>query len=184
MPPKTADKSTAEAKTAEAAKVAAARSRDLDAAISSITKAYGDGSIMRLGDARAQTKIDVIPTGSLALDLALGVGGVPRGRIVEVFGPEGSGKTTLTSQIIANAQRRGGMAAFVDAEHAFDLGYAKKLGVDVDNLLISQPDTGEQALEITEVLIRSGALDVIVIDSVAALVPQAEINGEMGDQHV
>jgi recombination protein RecA len=126
----------------------------------------------------------VIPTGSLALDLALGVGGVPRGRIVEVFGPEGSGKTTLTSSIIANAQRRGGMAAFVDAEHAFDIGYAKKLGIDIDNLLISQPDTGEQALEITEVLIRSGALDVIVIDSVAALVPQAEINGEMGDQHV
>jgi recombination protein RecA len=152
--------------------------------VQQIEKQFGQGSIMRLGINHAIVPVEVIPTGSLALDLALGVGGVPRGRIVEVFGPEGSGKTTLTSQIIANAQRRGGMAAFVDAEHAFDLAYAKKLGVDVDNLLISQPDTGEQALEITEVLIRSGALDVIVVDSVAALVPQAEINGEMGDQHV
>jgi recombination protein RecA len=139
---------------------------------------------MRLGADHAIVPVEIIPTGSLALDLALGVGGVPRGRIVEVFGPEGSGKTTLTSSIIANAQRRGGQAAFIDAEHAFDIGYAKKIGVDVDNLLISQPDTGEQALEITEVLVRSGALDVIVVDSVAALVPQAEINGEMGDQHV
>jgi recombination protein RecA len=160
------------------------KARALDLAVQQIEKQFGQGSIMRLGVNHAIVPVEVIPTGSLALDLALGVGGVPRGRIVEVFGPEGSGKTTLTSQIIANAQRRGGLAAFVDAEHAFDLGYAKKLGLDVDNLLISQPDTGEQALEITEVLIRSGALDVIVVDSVAALVPQAEINGEMGDQHV
>jgi recombination protein RecA len=160
------------------------KAKAIELAVQQIEKQFGLGSIMRLGINHAIVPVEIIPTGSLALDLALGVGGVPRGRIVEVFGPEGSGKTTLTSQIIANAQRRGGMAAFVDAEHAFDLGYAKKLGVDVDNLLISQPDTGEQALEITEVLIRSGALDVIVIDSVAALVPQAEINGEMGDQHV
>ncbi|HEX6791388.1 MAG TPA: recombinase RecA [Candidatus Krumholzibacteria bacterium] len=160
------------------------KARAIDLAVQQIEKQFGQGSIMRLGINHAIVPVEVIPTGSLALDLALGVGGVPRGRIIEVFGPEGSGKTTLTSQIIANAQRRGGMAAFVDAEHAFDLGYAKKLGVDVDNLLISQPDTGEQALEITEVLIRSGALDIIVVDSVAALVPQAEINGEMGDQHV
>jgi recombination protein RecA len=160
------------------------KAKAIDLAVQQIEKQFGMGSIMRLGINHAIVPVEIIPTGSLALDLALGVGGVPRGRIVEVFGPEGSGKTTLTSQIIANAQRRGGMAAFVDAEHAFDLTYAKKLGVDIDNLLISQPDTGEQALEITEVLIRSGALDVIVVDSVAALVPQAEINGEMGDQHV
>jgi recombination protein RecA len=160
------------------------KARAIELAVQQIEKQFGQGSIMRLGVNHAIVPVEIIPTGSLALDLALGVGGVPRGRIIEVFGPEGSGKTTLTSQIIASAQRRGGMAAFVDAEHAFDLGYAKKLGVDVDNLLISQPDTGEQALEITEVLIRSGALDVIVVDSVAALVPQAEINGEMGDQHV
>jgi recombination protein RecA len=160
------------------------KAKAIDLAVQQIEKQFGMGSIMRLGINHAIVPVEIIPTGSLALDLALGVGGVPRGRIIEVFGPEGSGKTTLTSQIIANAQRRGGMAAFVDAEHAFDLTYAKKLGVDVDNLLVSQPDTGEQALEITEVLIRSGALDVIVVDSVAALVPQAEINGEMGDQHV
>ena len=160
------------------------KAKALDLAVQQIEKQFGQGSIMRLGVNHAIVPVEIIPTGSLALDLALGVGGVPRGRIIEVFGPEGSGKTTLTSSIIAHAQRRGGMAAFVDAEHAFDVGYAKKIGVDVDNLLISQPDTGEQALEITEVLIRSGALDVIVIDSVAALVPQAEINGEMGDQHM
>jgi recombination protein RecA len=160
------------------------KAKAIDLAVQQIEKQFGMGSIMRLGINHAIVPVEIIPTGSLALDLALGVGGVPRGRIVEVFGPEGSGKTTLTSQIIANAQRRGGMAAFVDAEHAFDLAYAKKLGLDIDNLLVSQPDTGEQALEITEVLIRSGALDVIVVDSVAALVPQAEINGEMGDQHV
>ncbi len=160
------------------------KSKAIDLAVQQIEKQFGQGSIMRLGTERAIVPVEVIPTGSLALDLALGVGGVPRGRIIEVFGPEGSGKTTLTSSIVANAQRLGGMAAFIDAEHAFDVGYAKKIGVDVDNLLISQPDTGEQALEIAEVLIRSGALDVIVVDSVAALVPQAEINGEMGDQHV
>ena len=160
------------------------KAKAIDLAVQQIEKQFGQGSIMRLGINHAIVPVEIIPTGSLALDLALGVGGVPRGRIVEVFGPEGSGKTTLTSSIVAHAQKRGGMAAFVDAEHAFDLGYAKKIGVDVDNLLISQPDTGEQALEITEVLIRSGALDVIVVDSVAALVPQAEINGEMGDQHV
>ena len=180
MPPKTADKSTAEAKTAEAAKVAAARSRDLDAAISSITKAYGDGSIMRLGDARAQTKIDVIPTGALAVDLALGVGGIPRGRVIEIFGPESSGKTTLMLHVIASAQKAGGLAAFIDAEHALDPAYAKKLGVNLDDLLVSQPDSGEEALTICETLARSNALDVIVIDSVAALVPKAELEGEMG----
>ncbi|HEX5133160.1 MAG TPA: recombinase RecA [Candidatus Krumholzibacteria bacterium] len=159
------------------------KGKAIELAVQQIEKQFGQGSIMRLGEGPI-VPVEIIPTGSLALDIALGVGGVPRGRIIEVFGPEGSGKTTLTSSIIANAQRRGGLAAFVDAEHAFDVGYARKIGVDVDNLLISQPDTGEQALEITEVLIRSGALDVIVIDSVAALVPQAEINGEMGDSHV
>jgi len=158
--------------------------KSLDLAVAQIEKQFGQGSIMRLGADHVIVPVEVIPTGSLALDLALGVGGVPRGRVIEVYGPEGSGKTTLTSSIVAQAQRAGGMAAFIDAEHAFDVGYAKKIGVDVDNLLISQPDTGEQALEITEVLVRSGALDVIVIDSVAALVPQAEINGEMGDSHV
>src|SRR6266852_3930930 len=180
MPPKAADKSVADAKTAEAAKVAAARSRDLDAAISSITKAYGEGSIMRLGDARAQIKIDVIPTGALAVDLALGVGGVPRGRVVEIFGPESSGKTTLMLHVIANAQKAGGLAAFIDAEHALDPAYAKRLGVNLDDLLVSQPDSGEEALSICETLARSNALDVIVIDSVAALVPKAELEGEMG----
>ncbi len=180
MPPKAPDKSVADAKTAEAAKVAAARSRDLDAAISSITKAYGEGSIMRLGDARAQTKIDVIPTGALAVDLALGVGGIPRGRVIEIFGPESSGKTTLMLHVIANAQKNGGLAAFIDAEHALDPAYAKKLGVNLDDLLVSQPDSGEEALTICETLARSNALDVIVIDSVAALVPKAELEGEMG----
>jgi recombination protein RecA len=180
MPPKIADKSVAETKTAEAAKVAAARSRDLDAAISSITKAYGEGSIMRLGDARAQTKIAVIPTGALSVDLALGVGGIPRGRVIEIFGPESSGKTTLMLHVIASAQKAGGLAAFIDAEHALDPGYAKKLGVNLDDLLVSQPDSGEEALTICETLARSNALDVIVIDSVAALVPKAELEGEMG----
>jgi recombination protein RecA len=160
------------------------KSKSLELAVAQIEKQFGQGSIMRLGGEGGIVPVETIPTGSLALDIALGVGGVPRGRIVEVFGPEGSGKTTLTSSIVAQAQKLGGMAAFIDAEHAFDVSYAKKIGVDVDNLLISQPDTGEQALEITEVLIRSGALDVIVIDSVAALVPAAEINGEMGDAHV
>jgi recombination protein RecA len=153
----------------------------LDLAISQIDRQYGKGSIMRLGDDRARLAIDVIPTGAISLDAALGVGGVPRGRIVEIFGPESSGKTTLALTITAQAQKLGGLAAFIDAEHALDSVYAKKLGVDTDNLIISQPDTGEQALEITETLVRSGALDVIVIDSVAALVPKAEIEGEMGD---
>jgi recombination protein RecA len=153
----------------------------LELAISQIDKQYGKGSVMRLGDDHARLAIAAISTGALSLDAALGVGGVPRGRIVEIFGPESSGKTTLALTIIAQAQKTGGLAAFVDAEHALDAVYAKKLGVDTDNLIISQPDTGEQALEITETLVRSGALDVIVIDSVAALVPKAEIEGEMGD---
>ena len=178
---KAADKTAAvDTKTAEQAKLSANRSRDLDAAISSITKAYGDGSIMRLGDARAQVKIDVIPTGALGLDLALGCGGIPRGRVVEIFGPESSGNTTLMLHIIANAQKAGGLAAFIDVEHALDPGYAKKLGVNLDDLLVSQPDSGEEALTICETLARSNALDVIVIDSVAALVPKAELEGEMG----
>jgi len=157
-----------------------ARQRELDAAISSITKQYGDGAIMRLGEVAAFHKIEVIPTGSLGLDLALGVGGVPRGRVVEIYGPESSGKTTLMLHIIANAQRTGGLAAFIDAEHALDPKYARKLGVNLDELLVSQPDSGEEALTICETLARSNALDVIVIDSVAALVPKAELEGEMG----
>ena len=181
MPPKAnLEKSAPDNKAAEAAKLAATRSRELEAAISAITKAYGEGSIMRLGDARALVKIEVIPTGSLALDLALGVGGVPRGRVIEIFGPESSGKTTLMLHVIANAQKLGGLAAFIDAEHALDPGYAKKLGVNLDDLLVSQPDSGEEALTICETLARSNALDVIVIDSVAALVPKAELEGEMG----
>ena len=174
MAPKIAEKPAADTK------AAASRQRELDAAISTITKNYGEGSIMRLGDARAQVKIDVIPTGSLAMDLALGVGGIPRGRVVEIFGPESSGKTTLMLHVIANAQKAGGLAAFIDAEHALDPGYAKKLGVNLDDLLVSQPDSGEEALTICETLARSNALDVIVIDSVAALVPKAELEGEMG----
>jgi len=157
-----------------------ARQRDLDAAISSITKQYGDGAIMRLGDAAAQRQIEVIPTGSLGLDLALGVGGVPRGRVVEIYGPESSGKTTVMLHIIANAQRAGGLAAFIDAEHALDPNYARRLGVNLTDLLVSQPDSGEEALSICETLVRSNAIDVIVIDSVAALVPKAELEGEMG----
>ena len=156
------------------------RGKAIEAALAQIDKQFGRGSVMRLG---SQDKLDIpaIPTGSLSLDAALGVGGFPRGRVVEIFGPESSGKTTLALHVIAEAQKRGGMAAFVDAEHALDAGYSKKLGVDIDNLLVSQPDSGEQALEITEVLIRSGAVDVLVIDSVAALVPRAELEGEMGD---
>ncbi len=153
----------------------------LDLAITQIDRQFGKGSIMRLGTEGALIAVEAIPTGSLSLDAALGIGGIPRGRIVEIFGPESSGKTTLTLHIIAEAQKAGGLAAFIDAEHALDAVYAGKLGVDTDNLLISQPDTGEQALEITETLVRSGALDVIVVDSVAALVPKAEIEGEMGD---
>jgi recombination protein RecA len=160
------------------------RRKALDMAVGQIERQFGKGSIMRLGEDQARINVDAIPTGSLALDYALGVGGVARGRVVEIFGPESSGKTTLAQHIIASAQRLGGIAAFVDAEHAFDAKYAQSLGVDIDNLLVSQPDTGEQALEIAEVLVRSGAVDVVTIDSVAALVPRAEIEGEMGDSHV
>src|SRR5437762_2324009 len=185
MPPRIAEKpekteKVSETKAPEASRINPARQRELDAAISSITKTYGEGSIMRLGDGHALKKIDVIPTGALALDLALGVGGLPRGRVVEIFGPESSGKTTLMLHVIANAQKAGGLAAFIDAEHALDPGYAKKLGVNLDDLLVSQPDSGEEALTICETLARSNALDVIVIDSVAALVPKAELEGEMG----
>jgi recombination protein RecA len=160
------------------------RSRAIDLALAQIEKQFGKGSIMRLGNKEAIVPISVISTGSISFDAALGVGGVPRGRVIEIFGPESSGKTTITLQIIAEAQKAGGMAAFVDAEHALDPIYAKKLGVDVDNLLVSQPDYGEQALEITEALVRSGAIDVLVVDSVAALVPKAELDGEMGDSHM
>ena len=153
-------------------------------AMRSIEKQYGKGAIMRLGDAANNMNVDVISTGILPLDIALGVGGIPRGRIIEIYGPESSGKTTVTLHMIAEAQRQGGTAAFIDAEHALDPVYAKNLGVDIDNLLISQPDTGEQALEIVEALVRSGAIDIIVVDSVAALVPKAEIEGDMGDSHV
>ena len=180
MPPKANEKNPADSKSLEALKLSAARERDLEAAISSIHKAYGDGSIMRLGVAHALKQIEVIPTGALAVDLALGVGGVPRGRVIEIFGPESSGKTTLMLHVIASAQKNGGLAAFIDAEHALDPGYAKKLGVNLDDLLVSQPDSGEEALTICETLARSNALDVIVIDSVAALVPKAELEGEMG----
>lgn len=159
------------------------KKKALDLALSQIEKQFGKGSVMKLGEG-AKIKLDVIPTGSLDLDIALGIGGVPRGRIIEIYGPESSGKTTVALHIIAEAQKNGGIAAFIDAEHALDPGYAKKLGVDIDNLIISQPDTGEQALEITEALVRSGAIDVVVVDSVAALVPKAEIEGEMGDSHI
>ncbi len=160
------------------------RKRALDLALSQIEKQYGKGAIMRLGTAEAAAPVGAIPSGSLGLDIALGVGGFPRGRVVEIFGPEASGKTTLTLHAIAEAQRGGGVAAFIDAEHALDLGYARKLGVQTDDLLVSQPDTGEQALEIGETLVRSGAVDLVVVDSVAALVPRAEIEGEMGDAHM
>jgi recombination protein RecA len=159
------------------------RDKALDTALAQIERQFGKGSVMRLGD-EGRAPVEVIPTGSIALDVALGIGGLPRGRVVEVYGPESSGKTTVALHAVANAQRAGGIAAFIDAEHALDPEYAKKLGVDTDALLVSQPDTGEQALEIADMLIRSGALDVIVIDSVAALVPRAEIEGEMGDSHV
>lgn len=160
------------------------RAKAVELALSQIEKQFGKGSIVRLGSKEALVPISVISTGSISFDAALGVGGVPRGRVIEIYGPESSGKTTITLQIIAEAQRTGGLAAFVDAEHALDPAYAKKLGVDVDNLLVSQPDSGEQALEITEALVRSGAIDVLVVDSVAALVPKAELDGEMGDSHV
>jgi recombination protein RecA len=160
------------------------RSKAIDLALSQIEKQFGKGSIMRLGSKEAIVPISVISTGAISFDAALGVGGFPRGRVVEIFGPESSGKTTIALQVVAEAQKQGGMAAFVDAEHALDPQYAKKLGVDVDNLLVSQPDYGEQALEIAEALVRSGAIDVLVVDSVAALVPKAELDGEMGDSHV
>ena len=161
----------------------AEKRKALEVAMSQIEKQFGKGSVMKLGEYKAM-EVEAIPTGALSLDIALGIGGVPRGRIIEVFGPESSGKTTLALHIIAEAQKMGGEAAFIDAEHALDPVYAKKLGVDIDNLIVSQPDTGEQALEITESLVRSGALDVIVVDSVAALVPKAEIDGDMGDSHM
>ena len=161
----------------------AEKKKTLEVAMSQIEKQFGKGSVMKLGEFKAM-EIEAIPTGALSLDIALGIGGVPRGRIIEVFGPESSGKTTLALHIVAEAQKMGGEAAFIDAEHALDPVYAKKLGVDIDNLIVSQPDTGEQALEITESLVRSGALDVIVVDSVAALVPKAEIDGDMGDSHM
>jgi recombination protein RecA len=160
------------------------RKKALAAALGQIERQFGKGSVMRLGDGGTTRDVEVIPTGSLGLDIALGIGGLPKGRIVEIFGPESSGKTTLTLEVIAECQRKGGTAAFVDAEHALDPVYAEKLGVNVNDLLISQPDTGEQALEITDLLVRSGAVDIIVIDSVAALTPKAEIEGEMGDTHV
>ncbi len=156
----------------------------LDAAIGQIEKQYGKGAVMKLGDPSAQMNVETIPTGALSLDIALGLGGIPKGRIVEIYGPESSGKTTVTLHMIAEVQKRGGIAGFIDAEHALDPVYAKNIGVDIDNLYISQPDNGEQALEITETMVRSGAIDIIVVDSVAALVPKAEIDGDMGDSHV
>lgn len=171
-------------KTEEIEQKQASRVRAIEAAVSQIEKQFGKGAVMKLGQKEAAIKVDAIPTGSIAFDLALGIGGFPRGRVVEVFGPEATGKTTLGLHVIAEAQKRGGQAAFIDAEHALDPHYAASVGVDVDNLLISQPDYGEQALEIAEVLVRSGAVDVIVVDSVAALVPKAELEGEMGDAHM
>ncbi len=156
----------------------------LDAALTQIEKAYGKGSVMKLGDSGVNMNIETIPTGALSLDLALGLGGVPKGRIVEIYGPESSGKTTVALHMVAEVQKRGGIAGFIDAEHALDPVYAKNIGVDIDNLYISQPDNGEQALEITETMVRSGAVDIVIVDSVAALVPKAEIDGEMGDSHV
>ncbi|HAG69056.1 MAG TPA: recombinase RecA, partial [Lachnospiraceae bacterium] len=156
----------------------------LDAALAQIEKQYGKGSVMKLGDNQKNLNIETIPTGSLSLDIALGIGGIPKGRVIEVYGPESSGKTTLTLHMISEVQKRGGIAGFIDAEHALDPVYAQNIGVDIDNLYISQPDNGEQALEIAETMVRSGAIDIIVIDSVAALVPKAEIDGDMGDSHV
>ena len=160
------------------------KKKALDAALHQIEKDFGKGSIMKLGEASAKMNIEVIPTGALSLDIALGVGGIPRGRVIEIYGPESSGTTTVALHMIAEAQKMGVYAAFIDAEHALDPEYARHLGVDIDNLLVSQPDNGEQALEIADALVRSGAIDIIVIDSVAALVPRAEIEGEMGDSHV
>jgi recombination protein RecA len=160
------------------------RKKALAAALGQIEKQFGKGSVMRLGDGTGIRDIDAVSTGSIGLDVALGIGGLPKGRVVEIYGPEASGKTTMTLQVVAEAQKAGGTAAFVDAEHALDPTYAEKLGVNVDELLVSQPDTGEQALEITDMLVRSGAVDIIVVDSVAALTPKAEIEGEMGDSHM
>jgi len=156
----------------------------LDAALTQIEKAYGKGSVMKLGDSGANMNIETVPTGSLSLDIALGLGGVPKGRVIEIYGPESSGKTTVALHMVAEVQKRGGIAGFIDAEHALDPVYAKNIGVDIDNLYISQPDNGEQALEITETMVRSGAVDIVIVDSVAALVPKAEIDGDMGDSHV
>ncbi|PKV05874.1 recombinase RecA [Bifidobacterium pseudolongum subsp. globosum] len=178
-----ADKTKAAAQDGETPKIDPRRQAALDTALQQVEKSFGKGSAMRLGD-RPEQDVEVIPTGSLALDMALGIGGLPRGRVVEIYGPESSGKTTLALHVVANAQRNSGVAAFIDAEHALDPVYARNLGVDTDSLIVSQPDNGEQALEIADMLIRSGALDVIVIDSVAALVPKAEIEGDMGDSHV
>ena len=169
--------------TVETAAPASDKKKALETAVAQIERAYGKGSIMRLGES-ADMAVDSIPTGSLSLDVALGIGGVPKGRIIEIYGPESSGKTTLALHIVAEAQKRGGEVAFIDAEHALDPGYARALGVDIDSMLISQPDTGEQGLEICEALVRSGAIDVVVVDSVAALTPRAEIEGDMGDSHV
>ena len=160
------------------------KQKALEAALSQIEKAYGKGAVMRLGDSQTSMNIETVPTGSLSLDIALGLGGIPKGRIVEIYGPESSGKTTVTLHMIAEVQKRGGIAGFIDAEHALDPVYAKNIGVDIDNLYISQPDSGEQALEICETMVRSGAVDIVVVDSVAALVPKAEIDGDMGDSHV
>ena len=158
--------------------------RALEAALGQIEKQYGKGSVMKLGDSQTNMNVETVPTGSLSLDIALGLGGVPKGRIIEVYGPESSGKTTVALHMVAEVQKRGGIAGFIDAEHALDPVYAKNIGVDIDNLYISQPDNGEQALEITETMVRSGAVDIIIVDSVAALVPKAEIDGDMGDSHV
>ncbi len=168
----------------DAAKLTDERRKALNLAIAQIEKNCGKGSIMRMGSESPRVRVEAISTGAINLDAAIGVGGIPRGRVTEIFGPESSGKTTLALSVVANAQRAGGAAAYIDAEHALDVEYAKKLGVDIDNLLVSQPDTGEQGLEITEILVRSGAVDIVVVDSVAALVPKAEIEGEMGDSHV
>ena len=169
---------------AEAGDVNAEKMKALDAALSQIEKAYGKGSVMRLGDSGTNMNVETVPTGSLSLDIALGHGGIPRGRIVEIYGPESSGKTTVALHMVAEVQKRGGIAGFIDAEHALDPVYAKNIGVDIDNLYISQPDNGEQALEICDTMVRSGAVDIIIVDSVAALVPKAEIDGDMGDSHV
>ncbi len=160
------------------------KNKALEAALSQLDKQFGKGTVMRLGDASTNMEVSVIPTGSMNLDIALGLGGIPKGRIVEIYGPESSGKTTVTLHMISEVQKNGGIAGFVDAEHALDPVYAKNIGVDIDNLYVSQPDSGEQALEIVETMVRSGALDIVVVDSVAALVPKAEIDGDMGDSHV